>query len=100
MSDFPKAVARVSEGFCPLCDEELTESVHQQTTSHDYGIMDVENPPPTPWNPTYPTPQLRTDCLRCLVSWVLGDVDGRPILMPNRPLNDDEIRFLYDRGDH
>jgi hypothetical protein len=26
MSDFPKAAARISEGFCPLCDGRLIEA--------------------------------------------------------------------------
>lgn len=83
-TDFPKAVARVSEGFCPLCDEELRRG--------DTLVVQL------------PSGETRTHsergiCLICDVDWKVSMVDGRPVLWHSRSLTPDEIKRLHDRGD-
>ena len=38
MSDFPKAIARVSEGFCPLCDGDLDQDGKCDTCAIGWGL--------------------------------------------------------------
>lgn len=83
VSDFPKAVARVSEGFCPICDGELRDLVTIIDAPDDSAGETTE--------PGY--------CEACAVRWWLDTSLGtdRPALRTDRALTKDEIRKLYDR---
>lgn len=79
-SDFPAAVARLSEGFCPLCDHDLR--------THDVIAFDNSKP-------VY---SLRL-CDGCDVSWSIDTsvVGAGPQLIPSRKLTPKEINRLYAR---
>lgn len=69
-SDFPRAAARVSEGFCPLCDGSMQYDVTDDVRS----------------------------CRRCRVDWSLTKLDdGRLVIQTDRRLTPPEIRALYAR---
>lgn len=79
-SDFPKAVARLSEGFCPLCDADLR--------SEDIvGFCGKQPIKPLRW------------CDDCGISWAIDtSVPGAgPQLIPSRKLKPKEITQLYAR---
>jgi hypothetical protein len=96
LSDFTKAIARVSEGFCPLCDGELPRTptlkfTGGSVTRSDHGghivvdeavLHSVEDP---------------GFCLLCGVGFGVETVAGKPALRTSRALTKDEIQKLYDR---
>lgn len=69
MSDFPKAIARVSEGFCPLCDQELTKPEGRCETCDVGWDLDTS----------------------------MGA--SQPMLKPSRSLTAAETKALFNRGD-
>ncbi len=82
MSDFPKAVARIHKGFCPVCNAKL-----ERREAWAY-------------------------CDECDVGWALdtpiarqtlGDPDdpngSTPQISVSRRLRPEEVRKLYDRGE-
>lgn len=73
ISDFSKAAARMSEGFCPLCGFRMVVAPNGEDAS--------------------------ATCTRCDVGWSLSTLDdGWLMLAPSRKLTDAELRFLYDRS--
>lgn len=77
-SDFPKAIARLSEGFCPLCDADLrAEDVVAFQSSKPVRVLR--------WREG------------CGVSWSVDTSLGHPALQPSRVLTKREIKKLYDR---
>lgn len=92
ITDFPRAVARLSEGFCPLCDVDLRD--------HELNRADAR--------PRETVASIAEDigdatgcvvCFRCRQGWRMEEVDGRTLLAVSRPLRKEEIRRLYDRSE-
>lgn len=83
LSDFPRGVARASEGFCPLCDGELTR-MPEEPPAGELVEHDLHAPG---W------------CEECKTRWTVGTSTGALTLSSSRRLSDDERRRLYDRGE-
>jgi hypothetical protein len=79
-SDFPKAAARISEGFCPMCDGRLDEGAH-------CGPCDVG------WTLRGRGPGTLGEDVQVFGT---GDV----LIMPSRRLEPQEVKRLYARPAH
>lgn len=93
LSDFPRGIARVSEGFCPLCDGEL-EQMPDEIREHALKTFPAQ------------TDALReifvySVCPEDMVGWALDTSMGasQPMLRPSRELTQDEMKRLYNRSE-
>lgn len=92
VSDFPKAVARLSEGFCPLCDVDLRD--HKENQAHARPRETVKTIADELGDVTG-----CVVCFRCRQGWRMEEIAGRTVLATSRPLRKEEIRRLYDRSE-
>lgn len=86
MSDFTRAIARISEGFCPIHGIGLRRPpAHVLQDLADTLGADIA--------------ERASHCGMCPRTWWVETVDERPMLRCVPELNPDERRFLYDRGE-
>lgn len=105
MSDFSKAVARISEGFCPIHGVQLRKVSEEWLTTFLERQRVLKQPVPLP-----PSSVEAAQCGMCdagRIWWVdhvdITTYDSGPKLLPMLRcapvLGADERLFLYDRGD-
>ena len=91
-SDFAAAARRLSEGFCPLCDVDLKDHERNRLcVGQDEDPLQVTNQITDAADGPF------VICFVCRTGWDLTLVDNRPMLRASRPLNDAEVRWLYNR---
>lgn len=90
-SDFPGAIARISEGFCPLCDVRLADHEVNQVSAREHETarsITAELGDVTGF----------VVCFRCRVGWRIEAYGERRALSTSRALHKEEIKRLYDRS--